>query len=272
MAESKTIERMESPNTRETLVRDLRLLGLEAGQTILVHSSLSSMGWVSGGPVAVAQALMDVVTASGTLVMPTHSSGLTEPSRWANPPVPSSWWEIIRQSMPAFDEAFTPSQRMGAIPETFRSFPGVQRSSHPTGSFAAWGLNAHSVVGRHDLQFSLGEGSPLARIYDLSGWVLLLGVGHDRNTSLHLSEIRAEMAPVIEQGSPILENGCRVWKSYPEYKYDSDSFVELGAAVETKNEVQQSLVGAATCKLIRQRDLVDFGVRWFADRGGNAHQ
>lgn len=80
---------------------------------------------------------------------------------------------------------------MGVIPDTFRKQRGVMRSSHPQVSFAAWGANAGDIVTGHDLDNGLGEHSPLARIYDRHGWVLLLGVGHERNTSLHLSEHRA---------------------------------------------------------------------------------
>ena len=64
---------------RESLARDLRRIGLSSGDTVLVHSSLSSLGWVCGGSVAVVQALMDAVTPEGTLMMPTHTGDLSDP-------------------------------------------------------------------------------------------------------------------------------------------------------------------------------------------------
>ena len=136
-------------------------------------------------------ALMDVVTPEGTLVMPEHSGDLSDPANWRHPPVPENWWNIIRESMPAYHPDYTPSRGMGAIPEVFRTMPEVIRSDHPEVSFAAWGKHATFITSNHSLDYSLGENSPLAKIYDLNGKVLLLGVGFENNTSFHLSEIRA---------------------------------------------------------------------------------
>jgi aminoglycoside 3-N-acetyltransferase len=201
------------PVTLNRIKGDLRRLGVKPSMVLLVHSSLRSLGWVSGGPVAVILALQEVLGSEGTLVMPTHSSGLTDPKDWRNPPVPERWKETIRQTLPAFHPDLTPARKMGCIPETFRKAPGVVRSNHPHDSFAAWGKEATLITQNHGLDFGLGEESPLARIYDLGGWILLLGVGHETNTSLHLAEFRSEFPSKreIQQGAPILENGIRRW-------------------------------------------------------------
>ena len=79
----------------QTITKDLKALGVEKGMTIIVHSSLSSIGWISGGAVAVVEALMKVVTEEGTIIMPTQSSDLSDPKHWSRPPVPEDWWQII---------------------------------------------------------------------------------------------------------------------------------------------------------------------------------
>jgi aminoglycoside 3-N-acetyltransferase len=262
MSEERLIQETPTPRTRESLVHDLRALGVKAGMTLEVHSSLSQLGWVCGGPVAVVQALMDVVTETGTLLMPTHSTNYTDPAKWSNPPVPQSWWPLLYEQMPAFDARITPSWLMGQVVETFRTWPGVLRSSHPAVSFAAWGRHAQTITANHSLDNGLGEQSPLARLYDLDGYVLLLGVSYESCTSLHLAEYRAPLSKPLTEGSPILENGQRVWKTYQDIELDSDQFPEIGAAFEEMGLVKTGPVGSAQAKLLPQRPAVDFATEW----------
>ncbi|TME55659.1 MAG: AAC(3) family N-acetyltransferase, partial [Chloroflexi bacterium] len=103
MSEQDAVDNAPLPRTRQSLANDLRVLGVEAGMTLIMHSSLKSLGWVCGGPVAVLQALMDVVTPSGTIVVPTQTGEYSDPAQWQHPPVPESWRQIIYDTMPAFD-------------------------------------------------------------------------------------------------------------------------------------------------------------------------
>jgi aminoglycoside 3-N-acetyltransferase len=150
--------------TRDSIAAELRAMGLRPGETLLVHSSLSSLGWVCGGPVAVVLALLDALGDDGTLVVPTQSSDNSDPAGWAYPPVPETWWADIRASTPPYDSRTTPSRGVGVIPETVRNWPGAVRSAHPQTSFAAVGARAAAIVDGHALDCQLGERSPLARL------------------------------------------------------------------------------------------------------------
>ncbi len=266
MSEAEVIANTRGPVTRQSLARDLRRLGVSPGMVLLVHSSLSAIGWVCGGAVAVILALEEVLRPWGTLVMPTHTGHLSDPAGWTRPPVPRSWWETIRKSLPPYDPEMTPTRGMGAIPECFRTQRDVVRSLHPQVSFAAWGEQSLVVTQNHTLDFSLGEGSPLARIYQLDGWVLLLGVDHDRNTSLHLAEYRAHYPgrKVITSAAPIQIDGHRRWKRFRDINNDSSDFATLGRhfSREWSARIRTGTVGEAKCQLFPQRLCVDYAVRW----------
>lgn len=264
MTEADVIQATPQPLTVQSLAEQFAACGLAAGQTVLVHSAMSKIGWIAGGPEAVILALLQVLTPSGTLMMPAHSTQNTDPAQWGNPPVPESWVPVIRAQMPAYNPHTTPTRQMGAIAELFRTWPGAVRSAHPTMSFAALGPQAAALTADHVLEADLGEGSPIGRLYQLDGHVLLLGVGHSNNTSLHLAEFRADWPGkrYTGHGSAMLVNGQRQWVEYEALELDSDDFDQIGAAYEAQHPVRTGRVGSATVRFFRQRPIVDFAVQW----------
>ncbi|HEA70579.1 MAG TPA: AAC(3) family N-acetyltransferase [archaeon] len=263
-SEGDIVKKTQQPNTITTLKRNFEDLGIEAGQVVIVHASLSKIGWTVGGPVSVIKALMQVLTSKGTLVMPTFSGENTEPSQWENPPVPKNWWKIIRSEMPAFHPQITPTRGIGTIAETFRKWPKVKRSNHPVSSFAAWGKFAKKITKNHNLIADLGENSPLSRIYDLNGIILLIGVSHDNNTSIHLAEYRSEYdgKKYNKNGSAILKKKERKWVEWEELDLNNEDFRQIGKQFESEINYTLGKIGLAEAMLISQRSLIDFAVHW----------
>lgn len=261
------IERSDEPVTPDRIASELADLGVSPGDTLLVHSSLSSLGWVTAGQPAVVDALMEVLTAEGTLVMPTHSPQYTDPARWRNPPVPDDWEDVIRTERPPYRREVTPTKGVGAIPECFRTYPDARRSRHPSYSFAAWGREAEAIVADQSYDHGMGEESPLAEVYDRDGTILMLGTDHDTNTSLHLAEHRADREQgVSTQIAPVLgEDGETELVEFEQLEYDADDFGEVGRNFEDDHpeSVTRGQVGMGDAKLIPQREIVDYGAEWF---------
>ena len=162
--------------TKDALKEGLRSLGVGPGMKVMVHSSLKSFGYVEGGADTVVDALMELLTPEGTLVMPSF-----------NHEAPYEKGEI-------YDVAHTPTIN-GIIPDTFWRRPGVERSINPTHPFAAWGKDARRYTEDHQKTSAMGPDSPLGRLMEDGGYCLLLGVGYTRNTFHHYVET-CEGAPL----------------------------------------------------------------------------
>ncbi|WP_017589811.1 aminoglycoside N(3)-acetyltransferase [Nocardiopsis ganjiahuensis] len=253
----------DGPRTAASLTLHLNHLGVRPGDTLLVHTSLRSLGWVCGGDQTVVRALLDAVGPAGTLVVPTQTMDNTDPSGWSDPPVPEAWWDTIRAESPAFDPAITPSAYMGRVPERVRTWPGAVRSAHPQTSFAALGPDAALLMHPHPLESALGENSPLARLEKSGAHVLLLGVGYDSCTAFHLAEYRVPRPRTAPTSCAVhTPDGDREWVTYTDVALDESDFPALGADFETTGAVTVGRVGSAAARLFPLARAVDFATTW----------
>ena len=249
---------------KEDIKKALAEVGLKAGDTVMVHTSLSGIGYVVGGAQTVIEALIETVGEEGTVMMPTQSWKNLDPEVGVHWDADEADWDIIRANWPAYDKAITPTNTMGAVAEMFRSWPGAIRSDHPARSVAAWGKNAAYLTGNHDLSNIFGDGSPIGKLYELGAKVLLIGVGYDKNTSIHLADARAEYPSKHNsiEHSAIMEDGKRVWKAYETLFVDGEDFDAIGEAFEKVHNVSKTTLGDTQIRLMDQRELVDFSVEW----------
>ena len=237
---------MKSTSGMERLARDLRDLGITSGATLMVHSSLSAIGWVEGGASAVVRALIEALGEDGTLAMPAATPQCAVP-----------------EPVTVFEAEKTPT-KMGAIAEAFRTWPRTLRSSHPLDSVCARGPLAAELTSVHPLAFSEGPGTPFGRIHDWDGTILLLGVGFNRCTALHYAETVSKKRRTAATRFPRIENGETAWLEVLNVADDNDRhFPIIGERYVAAGRAVYGNVGEAASSLFPMRDLVDFAVDYF---------
>lgn len=226
------------------LVQQLGAIGVAPGTVLVVHSSFRRVGPIEGGPMGLIEALTDALGPHGTLVMPTMSGS---------------------RSLTPFDPATTPTRNMGVVAETFRQLPGVLRSTHPTSSFAARGPLAAAMTAPQALTPGHGPDSPIGRVHAADGWVLLLGVGHDANTTIHLAEHLAEVPYRIRKWTTIEVQGIPERAEYEEIDHCCENFELVGGWLDERGLQRYGSVGHAASRLARARDIVDVTVAVLRD-------
>ncbi|MBM7790067.1 aminoglycoside N3'-acetyltransferase [Tenggerimyces flavus] len=138
---------------------------------------------MAGGTRTVIDALRDVVGDSGTLMV---TCGWNDALPYEFADWPFAWQSAVRAEHPAFDPATSEADHSyGRLPEALRRWPGAVRSRHPDASFAALGAAADDLMRDHPWDDPHGPDSPLARLVERKGKVLLLGAPLDSITLLH---------------------------------------------------------------------------------------
>lgn len=250
------------------LATHLRALGIQPGQCLLVHASLSSIGQVAGGASTVTAALRSALGSTGTLVVPTGTPDNSDTSRVYLARIAGMTPEQaaqFRSAMPPFDPATTPSTGAGRIAETVRMSPDAIRSAHPQTSFAAVGPAARLLMQNHELDCHLGEASPLGRLYQEDAWILMLGVGYEACTALHLAEYRYSPDPPRRIYRCVVAFGDQPrWCEFEDVILDDSDLLDIGLDFDRTGKVKRGRIGSADCRLMRMTDVVDFATQWLS--------
>lgn len=252
------------PATRERLAHDLRALGLRAGDLVMVHASVRSLGPVKGGVAAVVKATLDAIGPEGTLAAyvdyePFHDEADPDP--------------------PVFDKLTARAALdHGVLAETIRTWPGSLRSDHPGAGVAAIGARADWLTRDHPFDFGYGAGTPLARLVESDGKVLVLGSPLDRITLLHFAEDRAVLRGKRVVRYRVLMHGPEgpTWIDFEEFDTSlpcvdgmpEDLFQRIGTAALAAGIGVRGRVGASDAALFDARELADFAVEWMEARWG----
>jgi aminoglycoside 3-N-acetyltransferase len=240
-----SVWRCYSPTVRSfsvnEVVAQLRALGVEQDGVLLVHTSFKAVGPIEDGPQGLIRALREAVGDEGTLVMPTMTDGES-----------------------VFDPKSTPTSGMGITAETFWRQPGVLRSTHPGGSFAAIGPLAQHICAPQPLSPPHGPDSPPGRVHDLGGQALLLGVGHSENTMLHVAEAIARVPYSVSHPAVIEVDGVARTVMIAETDHCCRRFEQMNEWLRQRGLQREGNVGNAVARLCFSRDLVSIAVEKLA--------
>jgi aminoglycoside 3-N-acetyltransferase len=217
----------------EQIADDLVALGVSGDGILVVHTAFSSFGGRAGTPADLIAALRMAAGARGTVVMPSMSDDDEHP----------------------FDPQHTPCAGMGVVADTFWRMPDVSRSDSPH-AFAAVGPHAAEITAPHSIDVPHGLDSPVGRAYDLDAEILLLGVGHDANTTVHLAENVAGVRYKVPKYATVIRDGRPVRHHYHEVDHCCANFALLDSWLEASGHQQRGLVAGALARLISARDVV----------------
>jgi aminoglycoside 3-N-acetyltransferase len=253
----------ERPQTERSLHADFRALGVDEAMTLMVHASLSKIGWVVGGPQSVVRALLSAIGKAGTLAMPAETPYCADPATWSSPQIDAAWMEEVRAHNPLFDAATSPTT-MGAIAEAFRTWPGTCRSDHALVSVCARGPLASDIVKDHARAFCEGIGTPFEKLHDLDAHILLLGVGFDRCTALHFAESLVAKRRTITSRYAVMDEGEKIWLDVPDMASDNGQhFPVIGERFLSAGSARVGAIGKARSILFPMRELVKLGRDYF---------
>jgi len=230
--------------TYRELVNGFRSLGMDSSRPVIVHTSLSAFGEVHGGVDTLLGALLYVFPK---LMAPTH----TYKTMLIPGDGPSHNGMVYGggHSLNAMAEMYYPDMPadslMGVLPEALRKHPQARRSKHPILSFA--GVGVDDLLAAQTLAAPL---APLGELYEADGYVLLLGVGHTVNTSLHYAEKTASRRTFVR------------WAVTPEGVVECPGFpcCSLGfdeAAPTLANITVWARIGPALVQGLPVREMVD---------------
>ncbi|MFE3864857.1 aminoglycoside N(3)-acetyltransferase [Streptomyces goshikiensis] len=257
-----------SPLTATELTEGWHELGIQAGMTLIMHSSLSSLGWVEGGATTVVDSLRTALGPSGTLTVPTYTLRVGEQSPTYRAPhlvgFPNPVTHERRTTGPVFHPNL-PSET-GAIPEAVRALPESIRTSHPCTSFTAIGAHADAITSRQTLGFAVGRDSPLGCLHDLHAHILLVGVGHNRNSFLHYAEYFTPHPRFRLWRFPIEISSECVWTEVIDMGADNNThFPTVGRDFEQNTGIQEVTIGNARCRLIPVQEFIPFAITRLAE-------
>lgn len=255
--------------TRAALRKDLIRIGISAGDTVMVHAAMSKVGPLLNGPDALTHALLDVLGPEGTMMVYTDWDSVHDDLMNGEGCVLPEW----RHHVPGFDVMVSRATRMnGIIAEFVRTTPGARRSANPGASVAALGKLADWITADHPKDYGYGPGSPLAKLVEVEGRVLMVGAPWDTMTLVHHSDHLADFADknIVRHEVPFAGATGTEWHFMEEFNTSEpildgmpENYIEqIVEAFVAEGNGREASIGQAPSLLIEAKPMCAFAVSW----------
>ncbi len=245
--------------TKKELKDIFKKVGIKTGMKVMVHSSLSKLGYLVNGAEDIIDALLEIISLKkGTLFIPTHSGQLTNPIYWKIGGFNAKEKKKIKKNINFFNAKKTIPANRGLISRVILSYKGVKRSSHPLNSTACIGKKSKYYTSNHNLHSPEGYQSPIGKLYKDNGHILLIGVNFDKITALHLAEaIVNNKIPKKYKPEVLVNNKSkRTFIRLKQYDTRPKNFKKIYSIVKKKGIIRELKIKNCNITLIELKPLV----------------
>lgn len=262
LGKSKDRKIIQDVITKNDLLSMFKRMGICRGMILYVQCDLEHCAYVNGGPQTIIDALCETLGYEGTIVTPAFSNSVVDPACDRDYLFERDVFDEIRSSKPAFHKKRTPSE-CGMFSAQLMCNEGVYRSNHPTHSVLAWGKYAKLICDHHPLHFSLGKESPIEKVVEMNGYVLLLGSAYKDCDIFSYASILSNKNPIRIVSAPIDKKGQREFISMLEMDYDLKNVDVIREMMYERNVVIEDFLASAKCTFFNAKEAATLAQGYF---------
>ncbi len=254
------------------IIDALEELCINSGDNIIVHCSLSKIGYLIGGVETLYRALKFRIGLSGNIIVPSQSIELSHPKTWRYPPLKKQFINKVSDGILGYDSQTTPvSPSLGVFCEYITMLKDTVRTQHPLYSFAINGKDSKKISKFQNLDLPFGSNSPLDWLYQNNGKILMIGTDFETNTSIHLAESKVFKANIIEEGK-IRKKGRDEWVKFKNVelgKYDDYTDIERIYLHKYMDFYKVKGIGNTSIRIFCLKSVVDFCIEYYLKKENN---
>lgn len=247
------IKRINDAITKEDLILAFKQLGIKKGMLLYVQTQLDSYAYINGGNQSIFEALQEVVGLEGTIVTSSFSESLVDPACQKEYLFERDIYDEIRETMPVFHKKKTRSE-VGEFANQMMRNDAIYRSNHPTKSMIAWGKYAKLICDKHPLHFPLGKESPMDKVVQMNGYVLLLGVPTRHADVFQYAATCKQQKPIKIVTTPIDKKGKKEFLPILDMENNEEEMNGIQDMLEERHVIKDIFIASAHCRFFQAKE------------------